>query len=173
MAYLNYVTFLIIITSLILMFFYIFLAFMAYKIWMLEKRIITIFKKRTWIIPSLFELTKNELNKHDEIFKDIIWYKKIEFSQINYDEKLINIIKNEQLIHNELNFIFKVCNKNKKLQKEAKFLYIKDLLVNQSYELSNFIKIYRKISKTYNKYIFIKNLTLIWLFIPIIKKDII
>jgi len=146
---------------------------MRYKIWKLENKIIKIFKKRTSIIPSLFELTKDTLNKHNDIFKDILLYKKVEFSQINYNEKLINVIKNEQLIHNELNFIFKTCNKHHELLKEAKFLYVKDLLINQSQELWNFVKLYRKVSKSYNKYLFIKNVTIIWLLIPLNKKDII
>lgn len=157
----------------ILIFFYIFIILMRYKIWKLENKIIKIFKKRTSIIPSLFELTKNTLNKHDDIFKDILLYKKVEFSQINYNEKLINVIKNEQLIHNELNFIFKTCNKHHELWKEAKFLYVKDLLMSQSQELWKFVKLYRKVSKSYNKYLFIKNLTIIWLLIPLNKKDII
>lgn len=149
--------------------FNIFLLFFKNKIEILEKKIILLFEKRTHLVPSLYEITKPYLNKHDEIFQEIIKLRKIEFS--NYDDAFIKRIYNEKLIHHELNFIFKVSQQNYKLQKNEKFLLIRDLFLENSENIWSQIKIYKYVINTINKLIKFKNLTLIWIFIHISPKN--
>lgn len=138
------------------------------KLKILEKQIILLFEKRTNLVPSLFEITKNYLNKHDEVFKEIIKLRKIEFS--NYNESFLEKIHNETLIHHELNFIFKVANKHQKIQKDEKFLLIRDLFLENSHNIWKKVELYKNIIKKLNKMLFLKNLTIIWLLIKIEKR---
>lgn len=155
----------------ILVIFYSFLIYINFKINKLELKIINLFEKRTWIIPSIFDVTMKYLNKHDEVFRNILKYRKMEFSQIDHEEKLLRLLHTEQLIHNELNFIFRVSNKHQKLLKQAKFIYLRELIINRSQEIWTLIKVYKNIIKNYNKLIFIKNLTIVWTLIPLSKKE--
>lgn len=148
-----------------------FIYLLEYKIKTLEHKIKALFSKRTWLISSLYELTKNDLVRHDEIFINIIKYKKIELSQLEYNDSFINLINTEILIHNELNFIFKVCNKHQRLTKKWNFIYIRELFIEKSREIWNNIDIYKNITKRFNKLIWIKNITIVWLLFPINKKD--
>ena len=99
--------------SLILIFilFLIFIYLLKIKIEVLEAKILMQFKEKNNLIPSIFEVTKKYLNKHDEIFKESIRLKKQDFSENNFYNTLIKKMHTNKLIHNELNFIFRVCNK--------------------------------------------------------------
>jgi len=83
----------------------------------------------------------------------------MEFVSINMEDDLENILNIESLIHHELNFVFKICNKNKDLEKNEKFLYVKELLSKKNLEISEIIEIHKKVSIIYNNFINIKNLT--------------
>ena len=148
-----------------------FLYLLESKINDLEGKIKTLFSNRTWLISSLFELTKNDLIRHDEIFTNILKYRKIEFSQLDHKDSFYKLINTELLIHNELNFIFKVCNKHPKLMKKWNFIYIRELVINRSSKIWKMIKLYKKIIISYNRFISIKNMTILWLIIPIYKKE--
>ncbi len=162
----------IIITIIILLIiFLIFIYLLNKKIDLLESKIINIFSKRTDTISALYEITKGQLTKHDEIFKDIIYLKKEEFYKIDNNKDLFNILETENLIHKELNFILRIIKTNRKLAKNNKFLYINEIIINKSFEIWNTIDFYRQIIKKFNNLITIKNLTIIWLFIPIYKKE--
>lgn len=151
----------------ILLSFYVYLVLLKRKLWNLENTIIHQFRKKTDFIPSLYEVSRDYITKHDEIFHEILRLRKINFSETNDDKKLHEIIKTQWLIHNELNFIFKVSNKHQKMLREWKFIYLRDIIINRSGTLSENIKLYKKIVAEYNHLIKIKNLSIIWLFLPI------
>lgn len=153
--------------SLIILYWYIFL--LKFKINKLELKIRKSLNTRTNLIPIVFEVTKGLLNKHDEIFKEVIKLRKMEFVSINMEDDLENILNIESLIHHELNFVFKICNKNKDLEKNEKFLYVKELLSKKNLEISEIIEIHKKVSIIYNNFINIKNLTWFWIIIPLNK----
>lgn len=138
------------------------------KVQKLEKQIILLFEKRTHLVPSLYEVTKKYLNKHQEVFQEITHLRKIEFS--NYNESFLQRIQTETLIHHELNFIFKVANQHQKIQKDEKFLLIRDLFLDNSYEIGKKIEVYKKVISLLNKWIQLKNFTLIGIFISIEKR---
>jgi hypothetical protein len=95
--------------------------------------------------------------------------KQKDFSENLFCNTLIWKSKTYKLIHNELNFIFRVCNKHPKINKDPKFLLVKDNIIEKSEELWKKLNLYKKITNKFNTYIIIKNLTIIWLFIPISK----
>ena len=90
-----------------------------------ERMISNMFNARTNMIPAIFEVTENTFSKHDEIFKDILTYRKKELYKYyvkeytdNLENEFIKLIHIEELIHHEFNFIFKVANKHPKLAKK-------------------------------------------------------
>ncbi|MFK7779674.1 MAG: LemA family protein [Candidatus Gracilibacteria bacterium] len=157
----------------IFLLFIIFIYLLNIKIKKLEIKILKQFKEKNNQIPSIYEATKKYLNKHDEIFKESIRLKKKDFSENNFYDKLIKKLDTNKLIHNELNFIFRVCNKHPKLNKDGKFLYIKDIIIDKSSELGDNLMTYKQITKKFNRIIFLKNITIIGLLFPIETKDII
>lgn len=159
---------LILIFILVSILFNIFLVLFDNKLKKLEKQIIFLFEKRTNLVPTLYEITKEYLTKHNEVFDGIINLRKIEFS--NYEEWFIEKINNEIQIHHELNFIFKVINKNPKIQNNWKYLLIKDLFLENSSQIWKKIELYKNIIKKINFLIILKNWTIIWIFINIKKR---
>jgi hypothetical protein len=94
------------------------------------------------MIPALFDITKNVFIKHDEIFKKILLYRKQELYKYyvkdefdSIESEFAKVLHLEELIHHELNFIFKIANKHPKLIKKGNFIYIRDLFINKSFEI--------------------------------------
>lgn len=141
----------------------------------IEDEIKKVFFARTNMIPAIFDVTKNTFSKHDEIFKDILKYRNIELykyyssTEKNKNNELINLIHIEELIHHELNFIFKVANKHPKLTKKWNFIYLRWVILEKSSELWKLFEDYKVRVTLFNYLIKIKNYTLLWLLIPINK----
>lgn len=152
-----------------LIFFNVFLILFDKKLKQLENQIILLFEKRTNLVPSLYEITKEYITKHNEVFSQILNLRKIEFS--NYEDNFIERINNEIQIHHELNFIFKVISKHPKIEKNWKYLLIKDLFLENSLEIWKKVELYKNIIKKFNFLLLFKNLTIIWLFIDIKKRN--
>lgn len=132
------------------------------KINILEEKIILELEKRTNLIPTLFEITKDYISKHEEVFSEIMNLRKKEFSWYNSD--FLEKINLEILIHHELNFVFKVVLKNPKIEKNSIFLIVRDLFVENSSHIWEKVELYKKIIFLYNRLLKIKNFTLIWYF---------
>ncbi len=154
----------------ILLWFYTFIYMLHLKVEKLEKRIKQLFVSRSDAIPGIFEISKKYLNRHGEIFKESIRLRKTELALNNSDTKFYKIIETEWLLHHELNFIFKVCNKHSWLTEDAKFNYIKEVIVDKSSEIGIKMNLYKSIAEKLNTLIKIKNWTWVWLFFPIEKK---
>lgn len=149
------------------LFFIVFLYLLNFKINKLENIILIQFKEKNNQIPSLYEITKKYFIKHDKIFKEILLLRKKDFSENSIYLKLIQKSKTNKLIHNELNFIFRVCFKYPKILKDWKYLYLNEIIIKENTKISENIKLYKLIIKKYNNLIFIKNITIIWLLFPI------
>ena len=147
--------------------FILFLYLLKIKILKLENKIIYLFKEKTNQIPSIYEITKDYLNKHEEIFQEILILKKKDYSENTYYNTLIEKTNTYKLIHNELDFIFRVCNTNPKIEKDPKFNLIKNNILNKSSEIWDNLVLYKSIVRKYNNLIKLKNFTIIWLIIPI------
>lgn len=156
--------------SLILLCGYVFFHIFTYRIFLLEKKIISAFSSRSDTIPSLFEVSKNNVVRHNEIFWEVLSLRKKEFSLRGISENLESFIEVEQYIHHEINFIFQICNKNPWLLKQKRFLYIRDIIMNKSSTIGKLIRTYNKIIEIYNSLIKIKNYSIIGLLLPFSKK---
>ena len=150
--------------------YYIFLKHIEYKINKLENKIKKLFLERTSLIPSIFEVSEKYLSKHNEIFHEVLNLRKIEFSEENNNLAISEMINTKKLIHHEINFIFKICNKHPKLIKEAKFIYLRNLIIKKSDKIWKKVEKYKRAIKILNKLIHYKNITILWLFFPISKK---
>ena len=83
-------------------------------------------------VPSLYDISKNYIGKHSEVFEEILSLKKQDtFGDLDFYES----IKLQGYIHHELNFIFTVINKNTPIQKNGKYLLLKDLFIENSSEI--------------------------------------
>ena len=136
-----------------------------------EKEINNVFRQRNNLIPSIFEVSKNKVVKHNEIFAETLKLRKVDFVENSLWIPLPDIIRTQTLIHNELNFIFRICNKHNKLLKEGTFIYIRDLIIDKSFDIWSKLELYKKIVRQYNKLITIKQISVIWLLIPLHKKQ--
>ena len=116
------------------------------------------FNARTNMIPAIFEVTQWTFSKHDEIFKEILKHRKQELYKYyikeytdNLENEFVKLMHIEELIHHELNFIFKVANKHPKLSKKWNFIYLRELIIQKSYNLWNLLNDYKQKVKLYNK----------------------
>ncbi len=149
---------------------YVLLLIFHKKLCTLESRLLQVFRSRTDTIPSVYEISKPYLTKHKEIFDEALRLKKTEFSLLEGSEKVYDVIETEWLIHHEINFIFKVCNKHPKLLKDGNFIYIRDIVIQRSKKLWDMIQFYKTMVKRYNRFIQLKNYSILWLLLPISKK---
>lgn len=151
---------------------YIFFAVLSYRIYLFEQKMIQIFSSRTDSITGLYESTKGEVEKHSEIFSEILSLRKKEFSLVSISHTLESFINLEKRIHHEINFIFQVCNKNPKLARKKEFLYMRDIMMEKSMKIWEYMKKYKKIIEIYNKFVRIKNYSLIGIVLPFSKKEV-
>lgn len=151
---------------------YITLYLFDWKISQKEARIIALFQKRNDTIPALYEIEKAYFPQFQEIFQEILELRKQEFHISEITKKLETFIELEKKMHHELNFIFQISNKNPRLLREKRFLYLRDIILDISLSLSREIQIYRKIIYYYNKGISYKNRSVIGYFLPFEKKPI-
>lgn len=163
----NYLSIIFLFIGLSVSIFIIFIFYYKSKIKKFEKKIQRLFSQRSNLIPSIYDITLSRVSKHSEIFQQIRYLRTKDFSENSVLYDLAHKIQTYQQIHNELNFIFKITNKHPELLKNKKFLYIRDLVIEHSHQISVSLQLYKKISHTYNTMITIKNWTIIGLCIPI------
>jgi hypothetical protein len=94
--------------------------------------IIQLFLSRTNSIVSLYEVTLPYLEKHSEVFQEILQLRKKEFNLVELSTNIEAFLELEAKIHHEFNFIYQVCNAHGKLQKEKKFLYVREIILEKS-----------------------------------------
>jgi len=133
--------------------------------WKARKKDKTALCKQKWCYSS-----KKYLTRHGDVFKESIRLRKTELALNYWNTPFYKIIETEWLLHHELNFIFTACNKHVPLTEDAKFNYIKEVIIDKSGEIWNKMWLYKNIAQKLNTLIKIKNITLIGFFIPIEKK---
>ena len=144
----------------------VFLCVFRFNLSLLEKKIISHFQKRSDLIPSLFEITKPYLNRHSEIFNETLNLRIATFWEYYDNRGILQMLLTQKKLHNELNFIFTLCNKHPSFLKHGNFIYLRELIIHESYEIWKYIQIYNHATKMYNNYIFWKNFSIIWVIIP-------
>lgn len=130
----------------------------------LENILKNLFKIRNYKIVSLYYASQNFLNKHNEIFEEYINLKQKDFSENSLNFNFENKLNTYKKIHNELNFIFKICETNWKLKMDEKYNYIKESILDESYKIWEKYDFYKSIIKKYRKHHKISKIFIIWLF---------
>ncbi|MDD3303086.1 MAG: LemA family protein [Candidatus Gracilibacteria bacterium] len=152
--------------SIFVMIIYIIITILNDKITIQEKNIQKILKQRSDLIPSLYEISRKHINKHKEVFNELISLRKIQFSLNEFEVSFIEFIKNEISLNHEIRFIYNICINNKELQNDKDFLYIKKLVIEKNKLIGQNIENYKKNIKFVNNLVKIKNYTILGLFIP-------
>ena len=134
------------------------------KIKKLESDIMNLFKRRTSQITWIYQTTKDDLVKANEIFAEFFELKRKEFWQDSFNIPLKEKLLTYKKIHHEINFIFSTCEKHQKIFINPIYLYFKDSVVERSWEIWEKIGLYNNINKTFQKYRKISKLTIVWLF---------
>ncbi|MCH8518380.1 LemA family protein [Candidatus Gracilibacteria bacterium] len=142
----------------------------SYKLKRKEQDIRSLFFSRTDNIVSIYEITLPYLEKHSEIFKEILSLRKKEFTLSEISEDIEAFFELESRIHHELNFIFQVCNTHPRLLKDKKFLYVRDILLDKSSLIGKNIAEYNEYIKLYNTMVRYKQYSVIGLLLPFNKK---
>lgn len=157
--------------SIIFIIYFLFLYLFHVKLIQLWDKIDVLFHKKSQIIPALYEITQPYIIKPEEIFAEILRLRLEIFSKRKLLQHFYDTIGLQQKIHKELDFIFRVASKHPKLIKDYKFYYIKETIFDLSQELADNVKLYKTMSKKYNQMRLLKYFTIIWIFIPIEKKE--
>lgn len=157
--------------SIICMIYFLFLYLFHRKLIELWDKIDVLFHKKSQIIPALYEITQWYIVKPEEIFAEILRLRLEIFSKRKFLQHFYDTIWLQQKIHKELDFIFRVASKHPKLIKDYKFYYIKETIFTLSEELAENVKLYKIMSKKYNSLRLFKYITIVWIFIPIEKKE--
>mgnify|MGYP001415246084 CR=1 FL=1 len=123
------------------------------------------------MLCPLYEIMKGEVNRHEEIFKEILELRKKEFSLLTISHNIEGYMKLQSEMHHEINFIFQIANKNPTLLKNKKFLYIREEILLKSSQIKNILAQYNMFIVFYNRYIRIKNMSIIGLFLPFSRKE--
>ncbi|MCD5380462.1 hypothetical protein LR004_00910 [Candidatus Gracilibacteria bacterium] len=156
--------------TILIFLFFVFLKYREHRIKVLEEHIKSLFLERSALIPAIYEISKPYLTKHDDIFSEVLKLRKREFLESTGKINLHSILQTKKLIHHEINFIFKICNKHHSLIKEGKFIYLRNLIIEKSNTIGTKIELYKKITSQQNKLITWKNITVIGFFMYISKK---
>lgn len=148
-----------------IIFYCIFVVSFRNKLNNIENELQTHFKKRNTKIISLYYISKNFLNKHDDIFKNFIELKRKDFSEDIlkfYFENKINTYKD---FHKEINFIFKLCEMNWKIRQFWEYNYIKSEILKESSIVWKWYEDYKKILEKYRKHHKISKFFIVWFFL--------
>jgi hypothetical protein len=102
----NYLIITLSILFIILIIYYIIILQLKKSIEQIEDNLQKLLKTRADLIPSLYEISKNYLIKHNNIFEEIIKLRKVQFSLNDYNVSFLEFIKNEMAINHEIRFIY-------------------------------------------------------------------
>lgn len=140
------------------------------KVNKIEKKIITTFFAKVSKIPGLVEVMRPYV-ADESAFTDLI---KLHTSVMirKYDTIYI-LLEHNAKIHWEFTFLMKLSMQIPDLQKNEQFLYIREFIIKYEKYIKNNFQSYNENVEKWNKFIFIKNLTIIGLILPWRKKELI
>ena len=150
------------IVLLLIILFNIFVYILWKKINKLKLIILNLFKEKNNQIITIYWITNNILVKRNEIFEFFFKLKRQDFWENSYNTNYKSKIILYEKIHYEINFIIKACETHKKIVKNPNYNYIKESLLNKSYNISKKIELLKNIEKKYN---FFLKFTIIWIFL--------
>ncbi len=143
--------------------FNLFVLILKIKINILEGDISYLFKKRNYQVVSLYAISDKYITRHNEVFQSFLELKRKDLSENMHFIRLDDKIPTYQKLHNEISFIFKICDKHEDLKKNAIYNYIKESIVEKSQAIWEKYRLYREINKKYKKLHFFSKFSLVGL----------
>lgn len=146
----------------LILWFNLFVYLLDKKIAILERKIVKLFQRRTSEMVGIYQTTKKDLVRASDIFSEFFDLKRREFAEDSFNVPLENKIITYKRVHNEINFIFKTCEKHRKIQLNPIYIYLRDWIIDKSQEIWKNMRNYEAIKEKYDQYKSIARLTLIW-----------
>jgi len=131
----------------------------------IEKEALLLFNNKFLMIPGFFEISKKYISKHTDVFLETL--KVFKLYSISYNDKIFfNRYYITTLLDWNFNFLFKIFNKKSKFINSNKFLYLKDIYINNNIDIWKKMIDYEKYIKKYNILVVMNNILLIGYLIP-------
>lgn len=140
------------------------------KIAIKEEKIIELFYSKVNKIPAVVEIMKR-YTKHPSVFEDIIYFHKMWI--ITNIWSIYDLLDLNHRIHREFQFLMKLSTKINTLHKDWNFLYIRNYVIFYEHTLEKEISYINDLFQKQNHLVNLKNISIIWLLIPIDKKVVI
>ena len=160
-----YLIIIIIIIFLIIWFYLSFVIAFRLKLNKLEEILMSLFKKRNYKIVSLYYATDDFLSKHNEVFAEYVELKEKDFKESSLNYNIENKLSTYKMLHNEINFIFKICELNEKVKLTPKYNYIKHDILAESDNVWKKYAFYKEIMRKYKFHHKISKFFIVWLFL--------
>ncbi len=128
-----------------------------------EERILDIFVSKVSKIPALIEVMR--LHVVDEKAFDDITRLHSE-SMIQRYDTIYDLLEQNARIEHEFLFLLKLSMQIPALQKHEYFVYIRDFIISYERDMRSRFSLYNHAVDSWNRFIFIKNSTIIWLILP-------
>jgi hypothetical protein len=144
--------------------FNLFVYFLWRKVMKLEKIIIGLHKSKNSQIVWIYQVAKDDLVKWNEIFKEFFELKRRDFWEEGFYTRLRDKSLIYKKIHNEVNFIFKICEKHENIQINPIYIYLKNLIHKKDKEIWEKMSLYEDIAKKYDNYKAISYFTIVGYF---------
>lgn len=133
-----------------------------------EKRIITIFLSKTAKIPALIEVMRDFV-ADEKVFDSLT--KLHSDAMIRRFESIYALLEHNARIHNDFLFLMKLSVQIPELQTNEAFIYIREFIITHEREIKNQFSAYNSAVSSYNKFLSVKNLTIIGLILPFKKRE--
>lgn len=135
-----------------------------------ENQIINTFLQKTSKIPGIIEVMR-PMVADKSAFNTLI---SLHTTSMMHDYKSIYaLLEHNERIHREFLFLMKLSVQIPHLQKNAQFLYIREFIILYEKNIKNNFSIYNKKVIIWNRFIFIKNLSIIGFILPGKKRELI
>lgn len=129
----------------------------------MERKIIDIFLKKTSKIPALIEVMRPFVAEQKSFDSTIELHMEAMMQAV---DSLYSVLAINTKIEKEYSFLMKLSVQIAELQKNEQFLYIRDFIMQYEREMRAQFAGYNVSVQRWNRFVSIKNYTLIWLFFP-------
>lgn len=166
----SFVIILLAILSVYIIVFTIFFFILDSKVTKVEKEIIANFLLKVSKIPGLIEVMRPFV-ADEAIFANLT--KLHSAAMIHEYETIYVLLEHNARIYEEFTFLMKLAVQIPTLQKNAEFLYIRDFIMKYEKNMKNDFMKYDVEAEKWNRFVTIKNMTIIGLLLPGKRKELI
>ncbi len=133
-----------------------------------EKRVISVFLWKVNKIPALIEVMRpyvvdsNAFSSLVSLHSEVMIYR---------HDSIYDLLEYNAKIQNQFLFLMKLSVHIPELQKHEYFLYIRDFIIKYDREMVQYFIQFNQHAKTWNRFVFIKNSTLLGFLLPWLRKE--